>query len=159
MVKFLMPNSSFNNWVFWVSVFFRKSISFVKRQLTINLLLNNSFILSITSSKEEHLIGKLFLFSSEFSSSSDSSLLFEFESLSLLSLELELSLLFDFEDDLLDLLSWEEDDKVSFFLLCLCVLFLFCFEDSSDSEIVSLFSECFFDFLEESVIDDSSLED
>ena len=82
-----MPNSSFNSCVFCVSVFFKKSISLVKRQLTTNLLLNNSLRLSITSSREEHLIGKLFLFSSELSSSSDSSLLFEFESLSSLSLD------------------------------------------------------------------------
>ena len=53
----------------------------------------------MTSSKEEHLIGKIFLLSSVVSScSSASSLLFEFDSLCFF-LEFDSSLLFSDEDD------------------------------------------------------------
>ena len=105
ITKLFISKVSCNNWIFCVSVFFKKSISLVKRQLGINLFLNNSLILSMTSSKEEHFIGKIFLLSDEVSSSSTSSL-------SLFSVFDSLYFFFEFDSSLL----LSDEDEVSFFL-------------------------------------------
>ena len=106
ITKLFISKVSCNNWIFCVSVFFKKSISLVKRQLGINLFLNNSLILSMTSSKEEHFIGKIFLLSDEVSSSSSTS------SLSLFSVFDSLDFFFEFDSSLL----LSDEDDVSFFL-------------------------------------------